>query len=50
MTKTFANSGGLLLFENPLLPNGEADYCQDPETGEVFMTFASAPLGAFRSR
>lgn len=45
ITRTFVNSGGLLLFENPLLPNGQAGYCQDPETSEVLITFASAPLG-----
>ncbi|RSL85641.1 hypothetical protein CEP51_003222 [Fusarium floridanum] len=45
ITRTFVNSGGVLLFENSLLPNGQAGYCQDPETSEVFITFASAPLG-----
>ncbi|RSL63415.1 hypothetical protein CEP54_005253 [Fusarium duplospermum] len=45
ITRTFVNSGGILLFENSLLPNGEAGYCQDPETSEVFITFASAPEG-----
>ncbi|KAM0424562.1 hypothetical protein ACHAPT_010279 [Fusarium lateritium] len=45
ITTTFVNSGGSLQFTNDLLPNGQAGFCQDPATSEVFLTFASQPPG-----
>ncbi|RFN44414.1 hypothetical protein FIE12Z_11350 [Fusarium flagelliforme] len=43
ITKSFASQGGTLGFTNPNLPNGEANFCQDPADGQVYITFTSAP-------
>ncbi|KAJ4326712.1 hypothetical protein N0V84_002827 [Fusarium piperis] len=45
ITTTFTNSGGSLQFINPLLPNDQAGFCQDPQTGEIFITLTSQPPG-----
>ncbi|CAG7558120.1 unnamed protein product [Fusarium equiseti] len=43
ITKLFASQDGALSFRNPNLPNGEANFCQDPADGQVYITFTSAP-------
>ncbi|KAM0428372.1 hypothetical protein ACHAQK_011620 [Fusarium lateritium] len=43
ITKTFASQGGILTFTNSDLPNGGANFCQDPNDGQVYITFTSAP-------
>ncbi|KAL6354286.1 hypothetical protein LRP88_11612 [Fusarium phalaenopsidis] len=43
ITATFQNAQGLLQFVNPSLPNGQAGFCQDPTTGEVYITFSRRP-------
>ncbi|KAL6914993.1 hypothetical protein FSST1_012753 [Fusarium sambucinum] len=45
VTRDFASVAGSLVFSNTALPDGEADYCQDPDSGQVFMTFGSGPSG-----
>ncbi|KAM5383479.1 hypothetical protein ACJZ2D_002172 [Fusarium nematophilum] len=44
-TTTFANIGGVLQFSNSALPNGQAGFCQDEATGQVYVTFTSEPAG-----
>lgn len=43
ITTTFQNAQGLLQFVNPSLPNGQAGFCQDSTTGEVYITFSREP-------
>ncbi|KAM6516564.1 hypothetical protein FALCPG4_014746 [Fusarium falciforme] len=43
ITTTFQNAQGLLQFVNPSLPNGQAGFCQDSTTGEVYITFSGRP-------
>ncbi|KAJ3457029.1 hypothetical protein MRS44_014170 [Fusarium solani] len=43
ITTTFQNAQGLLQFVNPSLPNGQAGFCQDSVTGEVYITFSRGP-------
>lgn len=38
-----ANSDGLVQFLNPLLPNGEAGFCQVSDGGQVYLKFTSSP-------
>ncbi|KAF4997953.1 hypothetical protein FGRMN_3473 [Fusarium graminum] len=45
ISKSFNNELGLLRFQNPSLPNGRGSFCQTPSDGQVYMTFASRPLG-----
>lgn len=45
VTTTFQNIGGILGFVNASLPNGEAGFCQDPTTGQVYITFSDTPEG-----
>ncbi|KAF4854492.1 hypothetical protein CGCSCA2_v009474 [Colletotrichum siamense] len=35
VTRGFATVNGLLVFQNPALPNGEASFCQDATSGQV---------------
>ncbi|KAL0937297.1 uncharacterized protein CTRU02_207028 [Colletotrichum truncatum] len=42
VTTTFENVGGTLRFSSPLLPNGQAEFCQDV-SGRVYITFTSRP-------
>ncbi|KAF5974482.1 hypothetical protein FCOIX_8233 [Fusarium coicis] len=44
ITKTFAESNGVLVFKNSSLPSGEAGFCQT-STGVVYITFSSQPSG-----
>ncbi|KAG8668090.1 hypothetical protein FPOAC2_10137 [Fusarium poae] len=43
VTRDFASVAGELKFTNTDLPDGEADFCQDPDSGQVFMTFGPRP-------
>ncbi|RSL55856.1 hypothetical protein CEP53_006969 [Fusarium sp. AF-6] len=45
ITTTFQNVGGSLRWVNPSLPNGQASFCQDPTTGQVYITFSGQPDG-----
>jgi hypothetical protein len=45
ITETFADEDGFLRFSNSALPNGEAGFCQDPENGQVYITFTASPPG-----
>ncbi|KAM0430066.1 hypothetical protein ACHAPT_006072 [Fusarium lateritium] len=45
ITTTFAIAGGSLGFSDTALPNGQASFCQDPDSGQVYITFLSAPPG-----
>jgi hypothetical protein len=48
ITTEFTTSGGILAFVNLDLPNNQADFCQDPDTGQVFITFRGSPAGCVR--
>ncbi|KAF5009168.1 hypothetical protein FDECE_4612 [Fusarium decemcellulare] len=43
ITKTFAVFQDVLQFNNPSLPSGGAGFCQDPNDGQVYITFTSQP-------
>ncbi|RFN43812.1 hypothetical protein FIE12Z_11941, partial [Fusarium flagelliforme] len=46
ITTTFSiDNSGFLRFSSSLLPNGEAGFCQVPDSGEVYVTFTSSPPG-----
>ncbi|CEI70713.1 hypothetical protein FVEN_g803 [Fusarium venenatum] len=45
ITRDFASVAGNLVFANTALPDGEAEFCQDPDSGQVFMIFGSNPSG-----
>ncbi|RGP58963.1 peptidase s8 and s53 subtilisin kexin sedolisin [Fusarium sporotrichioides] len=45
VTREFASVAGNLVFASSALPHGEAGFCQDPNTGQVFITFRSGPSG-----
>jgi hypothetical protein len=45
ITTDFFISEGILAFVNKDLPNNQADFCQDPDSGQVFITFRGAPAG-----
>ncbi|KAH7183586.1 uncharacterized protein B0J16DRAFT_416630 [Fusarium flagelliforme] len=46
ITTTFSvDSSGFIRFSSSLLPNGEAGFCQVPDSGEVYVTFTSSPPG-----
>ncbi|KAJ4116157.1 hypothetical protein NW768_011129 [Fusarium equiseti] len=45
ITETFADDNGFLRFLNPALPNGQAGFCQDTESGQVYITFTASPPG-----
>ncbi|KAF5568136.1 hypothetical protein FNAPI_356 [Fusarium napiforme] len=45
VTETFADEDGFLRFSNSALPNGEAGFCQDTESGQVYITFTASPPG-----
>ncbi|KAF4420127.1 hypothetical protein FACUT_11292 [Fusarium acutatum] len=47
---TFAGDGGFLRFRSPDLPDGEAGFCQNPATGQVYITFRSSPPGCVSVR
>ncbi|KAF5613379.1 uncharacterized protein FTJAE_13899 [Fusarium tjaetaba] len=50
VTETFADEDGFLRFSNSALPNGEAGFCQDTESGQVYITFTALPLGCQKIR
>lgn len=45
VTETFADEDGFLRFFNSALPNGQAGFCQDTESGQVYITFTASPPG-----
>ena len=45
VTETFVDEDGFLRFFNSALPNGQAGFCQDTESGQVYITFTASPLG-----
>ncbi|KAK1851526.1 hypothetical protein CCHR01_05812 [Colletotrichum chrysophilum] len=45
VTRGFTTVNGLLVFRNPALPNGEASFCQDATSGQVYIVFTSGPSG-----
>ncbi|CAG7561092.1 unnamed protein product [Fusarium equiseti] len=45
VTETFADEDGFLRFFNSGLPNGQAGFCQDTESGQVYITFTASPPG-----
>ncbi|RBR07276.1 uncharacterized protein FIESC28_10775 [Fusarium coffeatum] len=45
VTETFADEDGFLRFFNSALPNGQAGFCQDTESGQVYVTFTASPPG-----
>ncbi|KAM0229834.1 hypothetical protein ACHAPO_009728 [Fusarium lateritium] len=45
VTRDFASIAGNLVFSNTALPDGEAEFCQDPDSGQVFVIFGSGPSG-----
>ncbi|KAJ3520317.1 hypothetical protein NM208_g13758 [Fusarium decemcellulare] len=45
ITKTFSVFQDVLQFNDPSLPNGGAGFCQDPNDGQVYITFTSRPSG-----
>ncbi|KAF5664538.1 hypothetical protein FDENT_12850 [Fusarium denticulatum] len=45
VTETFADEDGFLRFFNSALPNGEAGFCQDTESSQVYITFTASPIG-----
>ncbi|RBR15219.1 hypothetical protein FVER53590_29944 [Fusarium verticillioides] len=47
---TFAGDGGFLRFRSPILPSGEAGFCQSPGTGLIYKTFTSSPAGCVSVR
>jgi hypothetical protein len=48
ITTEFITSGGILTFVNQVLPNNQAGFCQDPDSGQVFITFGGSPAGCVR--
>lgn len=44
ITTTFTSSGGILVFRNSGLPNGDASFCQ-VSNGQVYITFTTGPPG-----
>jgi hypothetical protein len=45
ITTGFFISEGILAFVNEDLPDNQADFCQDPDSGQVFITFGGTPAG-----
>ncbi|KAF4500264.1 hypothetical protein FAGAP_3531 [Fusarium agapanthi] len=45
VTETFADEDGFLRFFSSALPTGEAGFCQDTESGQVYITFTASPPG-----
>ncbi|KAG5751915.1 hypothetical protein H9Q70_005451 [Fusarium xylarioides] len=43
VTETFADEDGFLRFFSSVLPTGEAGFCQDAESGQVYITFTASP-------
>ncbi|KAF5635048.1 hypothetical protein F52700_5596 [Fusarium sp. NRRL 52700] len=43
ITETFADEDGFLQFFSSALPTGEAGFCQDTESGQVYITFTASP-------
>ncbi|CCT68942.1 uncharacterized protein FFB20_06760 [Fusarium fujikuroi] len=43
VTETFADEAGFLRFFSSVLPNGEAGFCQDAGSGQVYITFTASP-------
>ncbi|KAF5245309.1 hypothetical protein FANTH_7431 [Fusarium anthophilum] len=45
VTETFADEDGFLRFFSSALPTGEAGFCQDTDSGQVYITFTASPPG-----
>ncbi|KAF4452089.1 hypothetical protein F53441_5021 [Fusarium austroafricanum] len=45
ITRQFADVAGTLVFASRALPNINAGFCQEPESGQVYVTFTSSPPG-----
>jgi hypothetical protein len=45
VTREFSDAAGTLVFSNRALPNTNAGFCQEPESGQVYITFTSSPPG-----
>ncbi|KAF5537060.1 hypothetical protein FMEXI_10080 [Fusarium mexicanum] len=43
--ETFADEDGFLRFFSSALPTGEAGFCQDTDSGQVYITFTASPPG-----
>ncbi|KAF5716332.1 hypothetical protein FMUND_6285 [Fusarium mundagurra] len=43
VTETFADEDGFLRFFSSALPTGEAGFCQDSKSGQVYITFTASP-------
>ncbi|KAF4437771.1 hypothetical protein FACUT_5486 [Fusarium acutatum] len=43
VTETFADEDGFLRFFSSALPTGEAGFCQDTESRQVYITFTASP-------
>ncbi|KAH7164086.1 hypothetical protein DER46DRAFT_575436 [Fusarium sp. MPI-SDFR-AT-0072] len=44
VTETFVDEDGFLRFFSSVLPTGEASFCQEAESGQVYITFTALPL------
>ncbi|CAG7563251.1 unnamed protein product [Fusarium equiseti] len=45
VTRQFSNVAGALVFANEALPNTNAGFCQEEDSGRVYITFTSSPPG-----
>ncbi|KAJ4248139.1 hypothetical protein NW762_012909 [Fusarium torreyae] len=45
ITRQFSDVAGALVFTSRALPNTNAGFCQEPESGQVYITFTSSPPG-----
>ncbi|KAH7193956.1 uncharacterized protein B0J16DRAFT_317604 [Fusarium flagelliforme] len=45
VTREFSNVAGALVFANRALPNTNAGFCQEEDSGRVYITFTSSPPG-----
>ncbi|KAJ4033970.1 hypothetical protein NW756_012818 [Fusarium oxysporum] len=43
VAETFVDEDGFLQFFSSALPNGEAGFCQEAESGQVYITFTASP-------
>ncbi|KAH7203815.1 hypothetical protein DER44DRAFT_841033 [Fusarium oxysporum] len=43
VAETFVDEDGFLQFFSSVLPNGEAGFCQEAESGQVYITFTASP-------
>ncbi|KAI7771577.1 hypothetical protein LZL87_011780 [Fusarium oxysporum] len=43
VTETFVDEDGFLRFFSSVLPTGEASFCQEAESGQVYITFTALP-------